>query len=316
MTRVSPAFPAQTRRPSRPILFSLSHGSLPTDSLRRALALACTLEAKLHVLRVVFGRWPLIPASPQVDLLTITRSADYVAESDRGLREWLTEVSPAGWLSDDVCTRSGDFVSHTAARALAIDASLIVVPPGEGRAGEVAVRLARAAQLPVLVARDATFEEAIVAATDLKDRTYPVLRTAASLSRRLDAPVIALHNLTPLMLIPSTRRGSAVAADVGRSRAHAREHLERALGRLSNQTAAVVADEVDPVDAILQEAEARNADIITVGTRPRSWFERMLRSSLAARVVDGTERSVLVVPIDAAGRSLAKPLATNSSQWA
>jgi len=312
MTGISASFPART---SRPLLFALPDSGLPTASLRRALALACTLEAKLHVLRVVFGRWPLSPASPQVDLLTITRSAEYVTQSDRRLREWLTEVSPAGWLSDDVCTRSGDFVSHTAARALQIDASLIVVPPDERHAGEVAVKLACAAQRPVLVARSATFEESIVAATDLKDLAYPVLRTAASLSRRLDAPVIALHNLSPLMQIPSRKRGSAVAPDAGRSRAQAREHLERALRRLSSQTSAVVADEVDPVDAILREAQARNADMIAVGTRPRSWLERLLVGSLAARVVNGTERSVLVVPIDTGSRSPAERLATSSSRW-
>jgi len=316
MSRTGPSFPVQTNRQSRPILFALPDVGLPTASLRRALALACTLDAKLHVLRVVFGRWPLNPASPQVDLLTITRSAAYVTQSDRSLREWLTEVSPAGWLSDDVCTRAGDFVGHTVARALEIDASLIVVPPGERHAGEVAVKLACAARLPVLVARDATFTESIVAATDLKDPTYPVLRTAASLSRRFDAPIIALHNLSPLMLIPSRKRGPAVAPDAGRSRAQAQEHLEGALRRLSSQTTAVVAHEVDPVAAILHEAQGRNADMITVGARRRSWLERLLVGSLAARVVNGTERSVLVVPIDAGGHAPAKPLPRSSSKWA
>ncbi|MEO8182339.1 MAG: universal stress protein [Deltaproteobacteria bacterium] len=309
MIRGISAFAAQTNRPSRPVLFALPDGGLPTVSLRRALALARTLEAELHVLRVVFGRWPRSPASPQVDLLTITRADEYVIQSERNLREWLTEVSPTGWLPDEVCTRSGDFVSHAAARAVEIDASLIVVPPGGRHAGEVAVKLACAAQLPVLVARDATFEESIVAATDLKDPTYPVLRTAASLSRRLDAPVIALHNLSPMVLIASRGLGCAVAPDAGRSHARAREHLERAVRRLSSQTTIVVAEEVDPADAILHEAQARNADLITVGTRRRSWLERLLVSSLAARVVNGTERSVLVVPIDARGRSLAKLLA-------
>jgi nucleotide-binding universal stress UspA family protein len=315
MIRINSTSTAQTSRPIRPLLFAFPDGGLPTASLRRALALARTLEVKLHVLRVVFGRGPLSLMPPQVDLLTITRSAEYVTESDRSLREWLMEVSPGGWLPDHVCTQSGDFVSHVAARAAEIDASLIVVPPGERRAGEVAVKLACAAQLPVLVARDAAFEDGIVAATDLKDPTYPVLRAAASLGRRLDAPVIALHNLSPLVPITSRGLGSAVSPVTSRSHVQAREHLERTLRRLSSQTTVVVADEVDPVDAILHEAQVRNADLITVGTRPHSWFERLLMSSLAARVVNGTERSVLVVPIDTWGRSPATLLATSSLQW-
>lgn len=302
MSRTRSAFIARMSRPSRPLLFALADGGLPTVSLLRALTLAQALEAKLHVLRVVFGRWPLNPASPQVDLLGITRSVEHVVQSDRSLREWLTKFSPSGWLPADVCTRSGDFVRHVAARAREIDASLIVVPPGERRAGEVAGKLACAAQLPVLVARDATFEEGIVAATDLRDPTYPVLRTAASLSRRLDVPLIALHNLSPVVLSGPKELACLAVPAAARSSARAQEHLERVLSRLSSQTTAVVADEVDPVDAILHEAQVRNVDLITVGRRPRSWLERLLVSSVAARVVNGTERSVLVVPIDAGRR--------------
>jgi len=309
MSRVGSGSSAPLSRSGRPLLFALADGGLPTASLLRALTLARALEVQLHVLRVVLGRWPISPTSPQVDLLTITRSTEYVVQSDRSLREWLKAFSPSGWSLEDVCTRSGDFVRHVAAHAREIDASLIMVSPGESRAGQASAKLACAAQLPVLVARQATFQESIVAATDLREPTYPVLRTAAALSRRLDAPVIALHNMSPVALSAPEQIACPATLDTLQSRDRAREHLEHALSRLSEQSTAVVADEVDLVAAILREAQARNVGLITVGTRPRSWFERLLSSSVAARVIDGTERSVLVVPIGAVHASFAQRLA-------
>jgi nucleotide-binding universal stress UspA family protein len=288
-------------RPNRPLLLALPDGGLPTPTLHRALALAQTLDAKLHVLRVVSGRWPLSPASPQVDLLAVTRSVQYVLQSEHSLRGWLSEVLPAPWLPEDVCIRSGDFVAHAATRAAEINASLIVVPPAEPREGQVAARLACAAHVPVLVARDATFDDSIVAATDLMDPTYPVLRTAVSLGRRLDAAVIGLHNLRPLVLLTASE--FAYLAPIDNRGSYARARLEHELRRLGSRSTAVIAGEADAADAILQAAQARNVDLIAVGTRPRSWLERLLRSSVAARVVNGSNRSVLVVPIDARRRA-------------
>jgi hypothetical protein len=209
-------------------------GALPTASLRRALTLAQALEVKVHVLRVVFGRWPLIPASPQVDLLASTRFVEHVVQSERSLREWLAGLFPAGSLAEEVCTRSGDFIRHVAARAREVDAALIVVPPGERHAGELAATLACEVQLPVFVARDGTFRQGIMAATDLRDPTYPVLRMAESLRLQLGAPVIALHNLSPQVLNPAGGQVRPRRSDTACS--GAREQLERALSLLSSQS--------------------------------------------------------------------------------
>lgn len=284
-------------RVNRPILLALFDGGRPKYSLSRAVALGRTLEAKVHVLRVVFGRWPLSMATSQLDLLTVLRSTEHLAQSDLSLRHWLAEAH-SGWAPDDVCTRSGDFVGHVATRASEIDASLIVMPPIGRRCGEVAVKLACVARLPVLVAREAACEQGIVVATDLEDPTYPVLRAAMSLGQRLELPLVAIHNVSPLTPLIGTEPASVALPDMARSPAgERRERLDHALSLFGGQTTVVMADEVDPVHAILREVQARNAALVTVGTRRRSWLERLLFSSVAARVINGTERSVLVVPI-------------------
>jgi nucleotide-binding universal stress UspA family protein len=292
---------------NQPLLLALFDTGLPMPSLERALSLAAALKTRLHVLRVVLGRSSFNAVSPQVDLLSSIRPAQYALESDRRLHEWLAQLS-VDCLPDEICTRSGDFVTQVAARALQLDACLVVMPPAEGRLGELASKLALAAQLPVLVIRAGALQGRIMAAADLRDPTYPVLRTATSLAESLDASVIALHNVSPLTVLTSGDFSCAAPADTRRSLVPARrEQLEHALRVVGSPSTAVVADEVDPVDAILAEAQARDVDLVIVGTRRHSWWERLVGSGVAARVVNGTDRSVLVVPIAAGVRLLDTP---------
>jgi nucleotide-binding universal stress UspA family protein len=51
------------------------------------------------------------------------------------------------------------------------------------------------------------------------------------------------------------------------------------------------------VDAIIEAAVAQEADVISVGSHRRSWFER-LRRDRAAEIVDRCPCSVFVVPME------------------
>jgi nucleotide-binding universal stress UspA family protein len=192
-------------------------------------------------------------------------------------------------------------VSQVVSHALAVNAQLIVVPTRR-HSGSIVTRLAHAAQLPVLVAKPATGHPIIVAATDLQGASYPLLRTTAELGEQLRAPVVAFHNVTPVSMmlnplcslpITPSRDDGAIAARKARL-SLASEHLH-----LSGQS---VACDLDPVEAILREARTRGADLVVVGTRPRSWFGRVLGASTAVRVVDRARRSVLVAPLPALDR--------------
>jgi nucleotide-binding universal stress UspA family protein len=202
---------------------------------------------------------------------------------------------------------TGEFVTEVAKHAFELGAQLIVVPPRK-RMGTVVTRLARAAALPVLVARTATAHQTIVAATDLRDGDYPVLRKAAELGARLRASVVAVHNVTPVSLFVNPESGWPVTLLRTAGAAAASElRLARVLSRLQLNAGSVLADAVNPVDAILREASARDADLVVVGTRPRSWFSHLAGGSVAAQVVDRACGSVLVSPL--AGFAAAQPTA-------
>jgi nucleotide-binding universal stress UspA family protein len=288
---------------AKPLLFAFFDGDLPSGSLQRAAALAGILGARLHVVRVLDRPWPFSPPSAEGDLLATLRSAEQaVMRASRDWQDLMAEAALEDLTPDELQTRSGDFVRQVATHAAEIDAGFIVMPPSERRSGGLAAQLACATLRPVLVARDVSSAPRIIAATDLRDSAYPVLRMAMALGERLKAAIIALHNVSPLSFgnaaVPAS---SAVSSACRRALTEAgREHLDRAIQLLPGPATPRVAEQVDPVAAILQEARAQDAGLIIVGTRSRSWLLRLLLGSLAARVVNQARRSVLVVPLERA----------------
>lgn len=59
-------------------------------------------------------------------------------------------------------------------------------------------------------------------------------------------------------------------------------------------TAEPVGETGDPVDMILRASEERSADVIVVGTHDRSWFDRLLRSSVREKVLKSSDVPILV----------------------
>jgi nucleotide-binding universal stress UspA family protein len=196
--------------------------------------------------------------------------------------------------------RSGEFYEQIGARAAELGASLIVLSPEANgrRHGRKVTRLARATNTPVLVARETAASEVIVAATDLRSEAVPVLKKAAELSERLGVPMVAVHNLN----MDLTSIGPEMAVQLGRSAEskltnERRQLLSDACQKLSVQSEPLLTNEFDPVAAVLREARSRDADLIIVGTRGRSWLERLLTRSVSAEIVSRARRSVLVTPV-------------------
>jgi nucleotide-binding universal stress UspA family protein len=52
----------------------------------------------------------------------------------------------------------------------------------------------------------------------------------------------------------------------------------------------------DPVPAILRAAETHDVDVIVVGASHAGWFARLIAPPVAAHVLKGSDRPVLVVP--------------------
>lgn len=293
--------PTHSRRPV--VLFAMYESGRPTLSLMRAAALARVLEADLHVMRVLPERPRVNPLFPQHNLADAVGTVESTVRVDRSTRAWLRAClgrrTAAGV---PTVIAHGAFVSRVVEHATALEAVLIVVPPRKARLGHLVTSLASAACVPVLVAREATRGDTIIAATDLESPEYPVLSRAARLGQRLDAPVVAVHNLTPMSLAvpldPTVPPAVLLENPIQEVRS---AHLSQVAERLAATTHPVVRTEVDPVDAILAEARACDADLVVVGTHRRSWLNRLLRGSIAAQVVNRAKRSVLVTPLTDSG---------------
>jgi nucleotide-binding universal stress UspA family protein len=270
----------------------------PTAGLLRASALCRVLGAELHVLRVLPDTTRVNALFPQNNLADASAGLAASERSDASTRAWLSQTLH-GPNTVEFELAHGDFVQQVAAYATRLDAKLIVVAPGVGRLGRTVTALAGSAGVPVLLARQATAEETIVAATDLESLGFPVLKQAAELGRRLQAPVVALHNASPASLVVGIDMVHPVAAVVrGPSEAKQAERLARATDQLQIEVDAVVRGALDPVEAILAEARAQDADLVVVGMRRRKWLGRWLAASVAAQIVDQARRSVLVTPLD------------------
>jgi nucleotide-binding universal stress UspA family protein len=268
------------------------------DSLNRALSLSRILDAELFVLRVLPEATRLNPLFPHVHVAHAVQSVEATLRTVRNTRSWLEDLFLDEVRDENISVRTGPFVEQVAEHAAHVGAELIVMPPHRGPFGNIVTTLALTAGLPVLVARGATSSDAIVAATDLEDTDYPVLRQAARLGHELDAPVIAVHNVRPVSLLlqaglawPHTMLASGSATEARR------RQLLNASRRLDLHSENVVAQQLDHAEAILHEARTRDADIVVVGSHDRGWLDRVLSASVAVAVVNRARRSVLVTPV-------------------
>lgn len=299
--------PVRARRKEGPrLLLALGASGRPTASLERTLALAAALGAQVHVLRVLPRLSRLQALFSRRDVSAAARAVERTLRANRATRAWLRDALGKddalgrGGIGhggiEHVAIAHGELVEQAAAYAATLEASLIVVPAREGRLGKTVTALASAAGVPVLVAHERAGKPAIVAATDLREGDYPVLRKAASLGQRLEARLVAVHNVgsaalgaTPVWAVGAPRPPLAQA-----SRA---EELAAAARGLPIDAETIVLDELSSADAILAEARAHDADIVVVGTRRRGWLDD-LAGSVAIEVVNRAACTVLVLPLD------------------
>jgi nucleotide-binding universal stress UspA family protein len=205
----------------------------------------------------------------------LTRFVEAARATSRHCREVLADR----FADERLMLAVGSLRDCAAVHALDVDAALLVLPAGELRGREVTA-LARFASRPVFVHRPMSRDAgSIVAATDLTQSDYPVLRTARDLAAQGGSSIVALHAL----------RRPRLAVAVG-------AQLKKVSAALGLHGAALLPAR-DAVSAILEEAKRRAADVIVVGTHARAPWARAIRSSVAAQVIDRAQRSVWVEPI-------------------
>lgn len=279
----------------RALLVLEQHGQ-PSELLHGAWALARSLGLELHVLRVlrqrVLSKW--LQGLHIGGRLASVRRSLRVSRADR---RWCDLVLGAA-VNAPVHVRVGDFLGQAARFAEHHDVSLVMVPPREGRLGARVISLAGCARQPVLVLRGTGTFRSLVAATDLEDDEYPVLRKAVELGGYLDASVVAVHNVSPIACVLPLEAAFATTMVIGADTVKLRqERLRYASAGLRPGIQAVVAHRADTVGTIVGQVRASEADLVLVGTRTKPWLDRLIVKSVAAEVVDRSPSSVLVTPI-------------------
>jgi len=263
------------------ILFASSAEQPAPYSLARALALADHHAIRLQVLRVL-PRQSLVaamvaPFLQNDDMGQVTR---FLGDANASSR-WYATVLGARFNEDHVLLSIGGFAEEVATQARAVRAIMIVVPAGEW-SGSAITGLACRARLPVLVVREVDGARSVIAATDLGVDRISILEQALELGQHLNAGVVAMHNISPSMWGDAARNDGALSAI--------------AIG--SSVRTSVITRRSNHAEGILGEARMREADTVVVGTHARSGMASAVRRSVAAQVVDGALRSVLVVPVD------------------
>jgi nucleotide-binding universal stress UspA family protein len=297
----SASFVRTARRPAvRSVLFA-SSGQHESAALQHTEVLAQSLHAELHVLRVLTPARPFLPALGRFFGARDSREeVNPCRAAARRAATWCDDVLSQPLPERRLAVRVGDFVSQVVEHARTLDDPVIVLPPSRGRLGSTATTLACASLRSVLVVRAWARAVTVLVATGLEKGDTSVLQLAHALGEQLRAPVVAVHNVTriastvsvgspllaPLLLapVPVPTQGPLDEARV----AQVKERLA--------PVPTVVTNELDLADAIIGQARRYRAHTIVVGTRPRSWIERLINPSIAAAVVDGADHSVLVMP--------------------
>jgi nucleotide-binding universal stress UspA family protein len=187
----------------------------------------------------------------------------------------------------DIDVQVGSVTAVAIAAGLQHRPAMVVVGAGAGADGHVAVAIANALECPVFVARGEPRSGPIVAATNMVYLRYPVLAAAARLARAVSKPATFLHTAA------SSPFAYRLADDVAIAK---RARLRALAGWVGTEADAMVVRSESILDTIVDVAVSQDADVVSIGSRRHTWFER-LRDNVAIEIVDRCPCSVLVVPV-------------------
>lgn len=246
---------------------TLDHASV--RALRRASALAVRFRARLHVIHVLPSSGPLIV---------------HDAPAREKVIRWAVDAGVA-LPYKDVVIGVGD-AGHAIRRAAReANAELIVVgrPSGPLRTTGTVASLVACASWSILVADRARNPRQLVAATDLRDRRFPVIQSAVKLASAMASQITVVHNVE--------HEGSAPALPTN-AVVHRLIELERLAGTLDSVRGASVASKRTATEAILDVALARDADLVIVGVRRG-------HGTTVLSLMDHAQQSILALPLPA-----------------
>jgi nucleotide-binding universal stress UspA family protein len=179
-----------------------------------------------------------------------------------------------------------------------VGANVIAVGPGA-----TALRVARSATVPVLVARPSPTGGGVLGATDFSDPAIPAVRMAAAEARRRGARLRLLHCLDideaaymAGAALPGATAWPLPQSVIQQVEAATRERLAAALAE-TNVPGEPVVLHSSPASGVLSAADAVATALVVVGTRGRTGLARLALGSVAEAVITRATCSVLVVPL-------------------
>lgn len=264
----------------------------------KADAFAACLDANLVVLQVgkperSERRQPQCERTPESLLVLERRMRDLAKAHERCDYILPGKISP-----EQLLIRQGEFVREVVQAVKETAAELVVMPPERRGIGLPAVDIALSAEVPVLIARPPRSHNIVVAATNLADRRYPVIRQAGRIGDYLGAQIVLVHNIPPLAIPGGVESGGPVVVGFdSQLSARSTAQLQQLAQKLPRCTAAIVKSQLNTVQAILETGRKCDADLIVIGAlREPSRIERLLGGNVSARVAEQALRSVLLTP--------------------
>lgn len=134
--------------------------------------------------------------------------------------------------------------------------------------------------------------------TDFSTGAEPAFEMAVEVARRFEAQLTILHVPAPPLYIAHFGDAYGMSAE---QLTALRADQERCMDQLRTRALAAgvrcttVCVEGFPKETIVEQAEARNMDLIVLGTHGRTGLDRLLLGSVAERVLRGAKCPVLTV---------------------
>lgn len=265
-------------------------------ALRRGILLARQNATQLQLTHVVDDDQPqrLIDAERREAAALLDELASTIRESDR--------IDCEGHVA------TGDAFQGIVRMAEETGVDLLLLGPHRRQllrdvfVGTTAERVLRTSRIPVLLANGipAGAYRKVLIASDLSNYAYAAADTAKQLGLLAPVDIIVLHVMDPIESGPVTRAAMTIK-EVDEQAARLRGRLTDELGAFARKLGVVAALRVigpsvesTPI-AINNYAKDTKADLIVVGTRARSGFEKWLLGSVAEGVLGHAEMDVLAV---------------------
>jgi len=281
-----------------PVLAATDFSEASREVLRQGHALAASLGTQLlavHVLPEAYNVRPLFPQNAGFDLAFESELRARAATLLGAQLDTLFGANAGVGIEIDSGSPHGGILEV----AQRVEAGVIVVGPGA-----TATRTARAAGVPVLVARPSPGNGCVLGATDLSDPAVPALRVAAREAARRGVNLLLLHCLdVGLTADPAAAAFGGLSphptlppAVIAQLESIARAKLETALAAAGTPGELLLVQQT-PIDGVVETARARSASLVVVGTHGRTGLSRFALGSVAEAVMDGAPCAVMVVPL-------------------